>query len=360
MKIAPLLREQEKYSVLEPILVHTGQHYDAEMSQVFFDDLKLPYPDLYLGVGSASHGRQTAQVMISFEEVVETQKPDLVVVVGDVNSTLACALVAAKLRIPLAHVEAGLRSFDRTMPEEINRLVTDTLSDLLFTTCEDADQNLLREGIPQERIYFVGNVMVDTLLSHRVLAEVSTIRAQMGLGEKPYALLTLHRPSNVDKAEVLAGIMEALRAIQRQIPIVFPVHPRTRANLARFGLGGGVAGLDNVLLLDPLGYLDFVHLMAHARFVLTDSGGIQEETTVLGVPCLTLRENTERPITITQGTNTLVGNDPARIVAAGEAILKGEGKQGRIPALWDGKAAERILTVIKQRFALTEGAAPRQ
>lgn len=351
MKIAPILREMRRYPAIEPLLVHTGQHYDEDMSRVFFDDLGLPRPDVDLEVGSGTHAWQTAQVMLRFEPVLEQARPELVIVVGDVNSTLACALVAAKRHIPVAHVEAGLRSFDRTMPEEINRQLTDAISDLLFTTCQDANENLQREGIPKERIFFVGNVMVDTLLQHRARAEHSTIRTTLGLEGRDYALVTLHRPSNVDDPSVLSRLVETLCQISRWLPVMFPAHPRTMERLKRIKLTDALAR-SNVRLLEPIGYVDFLHLMAHARLVLTDSGGIQEETTVLGVPCLTLRSNTERPVTITEGTNTLVGTDPDRILAETERILNGGGKTGRIPKLWDGQAAQRILAVIVRHFAL--------
>lgn len=351
MKIAPILRETQRYPAIEPLLVHTGQHYDEDMSRVFFDNLGLPRPDVDLEVGSGTHAWQTAQVMLRFEPVLDQNRPDLVVVVGDVNSTLACALVAAKRHIPVAHVEAGLRSFDRTMPEEINRQLTDAISDFIFTTCRDANENLRREGIPEECIFFVGNVMVDTLLQHRARAERSTIRTTLGLQGEEYALITLHRPSNVDDPEVLSRLVEVLCHIARWLLVIFPAHPRTMERLTRFRLAHRLRD-GGVRLLEPLGYVDFLHLMAHARLVLTDSGGMQEETTVLGVPCLTLRPNTERPVTITEGTNTLVGTDPDRILGETERILNGGGKAGRIPELWDGRAAERILSVIARHFAL--------
>jgi UDP-N-acetylglucosamine 2-epimerase (non-hydrolysing) len=287
--------------------------------------------------------------MVGFEQVLQEEKPDVVVVVGDVNSTLACAVTAAKLWVPLAHVEAGLRSFDRHMPEEINRLVTDALADLLFTTSRDADENLQREGIPAEKVFFVGNVMIDTLLRHRERARLLGTPARFGLPLGGYGLLTLHRPSNVDDPAVLSGILDALTRVQRELPILFPIHPRTVQRLREFGFGEQLEAAPRLQLVEPLGYLEFLDLMIHARVVLTDSGGIQEETTILGVPCLTLRENTERPITITAGTNTLVGSDPQRIVAEVGRILAGEGKAGRVPELWDGHAAERIVAVLRKR-----------
>ncbi len=347
MKIAPIMEEMARYPhTLQQLLVHTGQHYDDEMSQVFFDDLKLPQPDVYLGVGPGSHAQQTARVMLAFEPVLQEQKPDLVLVVGDVNSTLACALVCAKLGVPVAHVEAGLRSFDRTMPEEINRVLTDRIADLLFTTERDANENLRREGVAEEKIHFVGNVMIDTLLRHRERALAQDVLSEYGLEAQGYALLTLHRPSNVDAPEVLTGILNALTEIQARLPILFPAHPRTVRRVREFDFEGRLAAMPNLRGTEPLGYLEFLNLMANARLVLTDSGGIQEETTILGVPCLTLRENTERPVTVTEGTNTVVGSDPQRIVAEAFAILDGQGKAGRVPELWDGRAAERIVQVL--------------
>ena len=348
MKISPLMREMQK-ARMEASLLHTGQHYDGEMSEVFFQDLGLPVPDIDLGVGSASHARQVAEIMIRFEDVLLQQRPDVVVVVGDVNSTLACSLVAAKLGVPVAHVEAGLRSFDRTMPEEINRLVTDALSDYLFTTCEDANENLRREGVPEDKIFFVGNVMIDSLLANVERAQRSDVLTKLDLQEGNYAVLTLHRPSNVDCPPTFARILEALKEVQREITIVFPAHPRTQARIRELGFAPWVGSMSNLMLLDPLGYLDFLKLMSGSKFVMTDSGGMQEETTVLGVPCLTLRENTERPITVTQGTNTIVGTDPDRIVAESLTIINRGGKKGRVPELWDGRAAKRIVRILAQR-----------
>jgi UDP-N-acetylglucosamine 2-epimerase (non-hydrolysing) len=346
MKIAPLVDEMARHAAIEQLLLHTGQHYDRNMSQVFFTELGLPEPDAYLGVGSGSHAWQTAQVMIGFERACQEYRPDLVVVVGDVNSTLACAVTATKLWIPVAHVEAGLRSFDRRMPEEINRVVTDALSDFLFTTSRDADENLEREGVNPAKIHFVGNVMIDTLLRHREQAAQSDVLDRLGLSPRGYALMTLHRPSNVDDPTTLRGICSALEVIQTRLPIVFPIHPRTRKNLQDFGLAGQVESMAGLISTEPLGYLDFLCLMDHARLVLTDSGGIQEETTILGVPCLTLRENTERPVTVSEGTNQVIGSSPERIVEASLAIMAGGGKAGRVPELWDGHAAERIVQVI--------------
>lgn len=346
MKIAPLVDEMQRHPEIDQMLLHTGQHYDENLSRIFFDELDIPRPDIYLHVGSGSHAQQTARVMTAFEPVLLRHKPDLVVVVGDVNSTLACTITAAKLWIPVAHIEAGLRSFDRRMPEEINRIVTDALSSFLFTSCRDADQNLLNEGVPAEKIFFVGNVMIDSLNRHRARAEQLNTAARFELRPGQYALLTLHRPSNVDVPHVLSGILSALAAIQRDLPILFPAHPRTVARVAEHGFGARLAAAPGLRMVEPLGYLEFLDLMMHAQFVLTDSGGIQEETTILGVPCLTIRDNTERPITVSEGTNTLVGPDPRRIVAAAQRIMAGECKTGRIPELWDGRAAERIVRIM--------------
>lgn len=347
MKIDPVLRALERRSELfSTVLVHTGQHYDESMNQVFFRDLGLRPPDINLGVGSGSHAKQTGTTMIRLEQVLLAERPDLVVVVGDVNSTLAAAITAAKLQIPVAHVEAGLRSFDRQMPEEINRVVIDALSDYLFTPSRDTDENLRREGVPDERIHFVGNVMIDTLQRCRELAKRSSILEQLKVERGQYALLTLHRPSNVDHPQVLSEILEALGDIQRALPVIFPIHPRTERQIGKFGLQDRVAAMKELRIIPPLGYLDFLALESQAKMVLTDSGGIQEETTVLGAPCLTLRENTERPVTVTQGTNQIVGHDRARIVAATRSILAGDVPQGRVPELWDGHAAERIVAVL--------------
>lgn len=344
MKVAPIFAEMRRRpSEFDPKIVHTGQHYDAAMSDAFFDDLGMPKPDIHLGVGSGSHAVQTAKIMTEFEPVVLAERPDWVLVVGDVNSTIACALVCAKLGVKVAHVEAGLRSRDRAMPEEINRILTDSISDLLFTTSKDADVNLAAEGIPAERVRFVGNVMIDSLFDHMHLSESSKIREDLGLHEKGYGVVTLHRPSNVDEREVFSGILDALLAVAERLPIIFPVHPRTRAKIAEFGFANAIAA-SNIKLIDPLGYLDFMRLYSGARLVLTDSGGLQEETTVLGIPCLTLRHNTERPITIEMGTNILVGTDRDRIrEAAFEIIdLKSEISNIKVPPLWDGKTAGRI------------------
>jgi UDP-N-acetylglucosamine 2-epimerase (non-hydrolysing) len=345
MKVAPLVdamkrRERE----FTPLVVHTGQHYDAMMSDAFFQDLGLPEPDIFLSVGSASHAAQTAAVMQRFEPVVLEEKPDWVLVVGDVNSTLACALVCVKMGIKVAHVEAGLRSRDRTMPEEINRVLTDQISDLLLTPSEDADANLRAEGIPDERIRFVGNIMIDSLNKQLERAKESNVRQQLGVADQDYAVLTLHRPSNVDDRDTLIRILGALEETGSRLPIIFPVHPRTRKMMTELGLARQMESDRGLRLIEPLGYLDFLRLYSGARLVLTDSGGIQEETTVLGIPCLTLRENTERPITVEMGTNTIVGTDPQKITTAAFAALADNGKRShRVPPLWDGHTADRIL-----------------
>jgi UDP-N-acetylglucosamine 2-epimerase (non-hydrolysing) len=342
MKIAPLMWEIARRAGVDAYLVHTGQHYDERMSRLFFEELAIPRPDVDLEVGSASHAVQTAEVMKRFEPIVLEQQPDAVLVVGDVNSTIACALTAVKLGVPVAHVEAGLRSFDRTMPEEINRILTDAISQWLFVTERSGVENLRREGVPPDRIFLVGNVMIDTLLACRELSRRSTILDNLHLTGRPFGVLTLHRPANVDDPEVLAGILAAIGRIQRELRIVFPVHPRTRKVLE----GHNLAALPGMIVTEPLGYLDFMKLVTESRLVLTDSGGIQEETTVLGVPCLTLRNNTERPVTIDQGTNRLVGLDPQRIVAAATRILLEPPGVGRVPDLWDGQAAARIIDIL--------------
>jgi len=351
MKIAPLMDAYAKYAEITPLLVHTGQHYDANMSDLFFRQLGIPEPNLNLEVGSASHAIQTAEIMRAFEPVVLEHEPDAVLVVGDVNSTIACGTVAVKLGVKLIHVEAGLRSFDRTMPEEINRLITDAISDLLFCTEQSGVDNLRREGVPEDRIHLVGNVMIDTLLQHRAKADASGILEDLALRAGGYAVVTLHRPANVDNREVLAGLIETLAVIQADQPVIFPAHPRTRSKLEAFGMGARVAAMSNLRILDPLGYLDFLKLIASANVVLTDSGGIQEETTILGVPCLTLRDNTERPITLEVGTNRLVGSDPAKIAAAYREVRAGGVRDFQIPPLWDGHAAERIVEVLRGGFS---------
>ncbi len=345
MKAAPVLQALRAYPKFETKLVHTGQHYDDAMSNVFFEELGLPRPDVYLGVGSGTHATQTAKIMVAFEEVVERERPDLIVVVGDVNSTLACALVAAKGVVPLAHVEAGLRSFDRTMPEEINRIVTDALSEILFTTSMDANENLLHEGHSKEQIHLVGNTMIDTLLEHKVTAQKLATHQKLDLAPGGYLLATLHRPANVDAPEKLRAILETL--VEAPLPVVFPVHPRTEKAARDAGIGGL---LDKVGAVRPLGYLDFLSLQMHAAVVLTDSGGVQEETTALGVACLTFRENTERPTTISRGTNRLIGTEPSRIVPEVERTLKEPPVVAEGPPMWDGHAGERIAAVLDRLF----------
>jgi UDP-N-acetylglucosamine 2-epimerase (non-hydrolysing) len=344
MKIAPIVHELRRRG-MEHVLVHTGQHYDPGMSDVFIRELRLPTPDIHLGVGSGSHATQTAAVMVAFEETCLVTKPDLIVVGGDVNSTLAVALVAAKLLIPLAHVEAGLRSHDRTMPEEINRVVTDHLATLLFVTEESATLNLEREGIAKERTHFVGNCMVDTLLEHVEAAVERAPWTAFHLAPHGYSLLTLHRPANVDDDVTLRSLMDLMGEVSQRLPVVFPVHPRTRERLRQTH----VELPETVKLVEPLPYVSFLGLMARARYVLTDSGGIQEETTTLAVPCLTLRKNTERPVTTTSGTNRLVGGDPQAIRAAIEDVLMGRWPHGSRPPLWDGHAAQRIADVLESR-----------
>lgn len=361
MKIAPLCTELRKVLYVEHFLVHSGQHYSEQMSGTFFRDLEMPEPEINLEVGSGSHAWQTAEVMKRFEPVVLDWRPELIVVVGDVNSTLAASLVAAKLGIPVAHVEAGLRSFDRDMPEEINRKLTDAVSEFLFVTEESGVRNLEREGTPRDRIFLVGNVMIDTLLRFRAAAAQSPVLDNLGLRtrqsqNKPYAVLTLHRPANVDDAGVFRQLLASLAQISESLPIFFPVHPRSMEKLQSFGLENHPR-LDSsthcdsgIIPISPLGYLDFLCLMDHARMVLTDSGGIQEETTVLGIPCLTLRENTERPATVELGTNQIVGRDPVRILSSAQRILQGNYRVGQKPPLWDGHAAERIVQILLRKM----------
>ena len=348
MKIAPLMHEfARRPDRFEPILVHTGQHYDQAMSDSFFRDLGIPEPDVNLGVGSGTHGHQTAQVLMKIEDLLIERKPHVVLVVGDVNSTIAATLAAVKLDIPVAHVEAGLRSWDRKMPEEINRVLTDSVSEWLFTTEASAEENLLREGVAANKIHFVGNVMIDTLISHRERAKQLDTVERLGLTPGEYAVLTLHRPSNVDSAEQLGKLFEVLGRLNREIPVVFPIHPRT-AKAVEDNLGGVKP---DVQITDPLGYLDFLRLLMDAQMVLTDSGGIQEETTALGVPCLTLRESTERPVTVTEGTNEIVGTNPVAIEAAIKKLRSGPKREGRQPKFWDGQAAVRIADILERDLA---------
>lgn len=354
MKIAPIVNAMNDHADrIHQILLHTGQHYDRAMSKAFFEDLGLPEPDINLGVGSGSHAEQTGKIMIEFEKVLQKEKPDLVLVVGDVNSTMACTITAKKLCIPVAHVEAGLRSKDMTMPEEINRMCTDVLADFLFTTDPIADENLKNEGASSDRIFFVGNVMIDTLLRHKKMAAGLPLLKNFGLEPGGYAALTLHRPANVDDPKIFRRIVNVLSEIAMDLPIVFPIHPRTRKTAKAFGLdrgfieGGQAEGL---WVTDPLRYLEFLQLVMNAKMVLTDSGGIQEETTVLGVPCITLRENTERPITCEIGTNQIVGSDPDKILAAARAVLDGKTKPHRVPDKWDGRAAERIVKILLEEL----------
>jgi UDP-N-acetylglucosamine 2-epimerase (non-hydrolysing) len=348
MKVAPIVAEMKRRETeFLPLLVHTGQHYDAAMSDSFFTDLRMPRPDVYLGVGSGSHAAQTARVMIEFEPILLRENPDWVLVVGDVNSTLACALVCSKLGIKVAHVEAGLRSRDRRMPEEINRILTDQISDLLLTPSPDADENLIAEGIATEKIKFVGNVMIDSLFENLRRAEESTIRADLKLENQDYAVLTLHRPSNVDERETFEKILIALEAISERLPVIFPAHPRTKNRIAEFGFADRIETNPNLRLIEPLGYLDFLRLYSDSRFVLTDSGGLQEETTALKIPCLTLRENTERPVTVSIGTNRIVGTQTDKIKqAAFEILNQNEFMDAQIPQLWDGKTAGRICDAL--------------
>lgn len=381
-------------SFIQPFLVHTGQHYDDNMSDAFFRDLDLPAPDIHLGVGSGSHAEQTGRVMIEFEQVLIREKPQLVIVVGDVNSTMACALAAVKLNIPIAHVEAGLRSFDRSMPEEINRIVTDAVADYLFTPSLDGDANLLVEGVKKDRIFLVGDIMVDSLLLYLDKAKKTDIRKRLSLESSPYALVTLHRPANVDSPKTLGRIIKGLLNVAERIPVIFPMHPRTRKQVDACGFEdsfvfhsshhmnyrdyfkydpleyqpekASISGreepddgrdqrqkqpplLPRIHAFSPLGYLDFLNLMAHAAVVLTDSGGIQEETTVLNIPCITLRDSTERPITLSEGTNILVHDDPEKIIDAAGNALNGKSKRGVCPVLWDGHTAERIISILATR-----------
>ncbi|MCK5563848.1 MAG: UDP-N-acetylglucosamine 2-epimerase (non-hydrolyzing) [Planctomycetes bacterium] len=347
MKIAPIMRALKEKDCFESTLVHTGQHYDRKMSTLFFDELGIPKPDINLEVGSGSHAVQTAEIMKRFEKVVIDKEADYCLVVGDVNSTIACGLVAVKLGVKLIHVEAGLRSFDRQMPEEINRMLTDSITDMLFVTEQSGVDNLNNEGVDPARVHFVGNVMIDTLVANRKKAEASDVLGRLGLDAKGYVVITLHRPSNVDDMETFAQIITAFEEIQKDIKLVFPIHPRTRNNIKGTDIGKRVEAMEGLILLDPVGYLDFLWPMSNASLVMTDSGGIQEETTILGVPCMTLRENTERPVTITEGTNRLVHVTTDDILKHYRAIKDAGGDVGgKIPQLWDGSAAERIADII--------------
>ena len=355
MKIAPLMAEYKKYDTIFPVLVHTGQHYDQKMSDLFFEELGIPQPDINLGVGSGSHAAQTADIMKAIEPVLLEHKPEAMLVVGDVNSTIACGLVAVKLGIKLIHVEAGLRSGDRTMPEEINRVLTDSISDLLFCTEQSGVDNLRKEGVSSDKIHLVGHVMIDTLLKNLKKAEASTIlkdlRTQGILNDGSFAVLTLHRPSNVDDPAVFSRILDGLEVIQKDMPILFPIHPRTRKNLSMGNLSNRVRAMKKLYLMDPIGYLDFLKLLSNASLVLTDSGGIQEETTALKIPCLTLRNNTERPVTVEIGTNQIVGTEPQKIIDGYINVKSGKLREPQIPPLWDGKASLRIVKIILESLS---------
>ena len=352
MKIAPLVSAAERLGGFELSIVHTGQHYDTAMSELFFDELRIPPPDVNLGVGSGSHASQTAAIMTGFEQMVLKQRPEVVIVVGDVNSTIACALVAVKLGIAVAHVEAGLRSFDRAMPEEINRMLTDTISDFLFVTEKSAVDNLNREGVDPAKVHFTGNVMIDTLLAFRERAMASDVLGTLGLARHGYAPITLHRPSNVDEKKPLSNILDAFAEIGKSLTLVWPLHPRTEASLERFGLRSRVDGINGLRITPPLGYVDFLKLQAEAAVVITDSGGIQEEANILKVPCVTLRENTERPSTVECGGNVLVGSDEAAIIREVKRMSGLDRNRILAPPLWDGKAAERIVDILGKAFLI--------
>ena len=357
MKVAPLCRALDAIPGVRTRLVHTGQHYDRNMSDTFFADLEIPDPWRNLGVGSGSHAAQTAEVMLRFEPLLDEDRPDVLVVVGDVNSTIACAMVAVKKGIPVAHVEAGLRSFDRTMPEEINRLLTDAISDVLLVTERSGMENLAREGVDPSRVFMTGNVMIDTLIRSREKARASDVTARLGVSPREFGVLTLHRPSNVDDPAKLAPLLDALTDVAKECTLVFPVHPRTRQKMKDAGID--LAARGGFVLCEPLRYLDFLALMDRARVLLTDSGGVQEEACVLGVPCLTLRENTERPVTVEVGINRLVGSDPARVRAAALAAVRAPLSTPRPPELWDGRAAERIARILLDRYGRARAAESR-
>jgi len=354
IKLAPVssaIEEHNKNSnnKIKEVIIHTAQHYDDNISKIFFKELNIPKPHYNLGVGSGPHGWQTGEMLKRIEKVLIKEKPDILLAYGDTNSTLAGALAAVKLYIPVAHVEAGLRSFDREMPEEINRILTDAISDYLFITEESANKNLRREGILKEKIFFVGNVMIDTLKKFKIKSEKLKTSEKLGLKKHEYALLTMHRPSNVDDKDSFKRILNALREISKRIHVYFPAHPRTKKQIELFDLQNYLAD-SNIMLAEPVGYLDFLNLMINSKFVLTDSGGIQEETTVLNIPCLTLRKNTERPVTVTQGTNTIVDNDTDKIIEEANTIIDGRYKQGKTPKFWDGKAAQRIIKILMERL----------
>lgn len=345
MKVAPLHKAFKRFNgTVEHLICHTGQHYDEKMSKVFFQDLELPKPHFYLGVGSGSHAEQTARVMVEFEKVLLEEKPDLVIVVGDVNSTIACSLVASKLHIKVAHVEAGLRSNDREMPEEINRLLTDAIADYLFVTEKSGMENLMHEGVPEGKVFFTGNVMIDSLINYLPKAEESDALSCYHLEKGNYILVTLHRPSNVDSRDYLEKLIHLLNTVSEKRKLIFPIHPRTKNNMEKFGLSGMLS--ENVILTDPIGYIDFLSLTKNAELIITDSGGIQEESTYLGVQCITVRDNTERPITVELGTNQLIGTDLEKVEKTALEVLEGRKKTGTVPPLWDGHAAERITDIL--------------
>lgn len=349
IKAAPLLKKlREHDEEFESFLIHTGQHYDRKLSELFFEQLDMPKPDIFLGVGSSSHAEQTAKIMIEIEKSFSSLKPDLIMVFGDVNSTMAAVIVAAKLRIKIAHVEAGLRSFDKSMPEEINRIVTDRLSDYLFVSEPSGMRNLQNEGVPIEKIFFAGNIMIDSLISNLERADSSGILKELSLEPKQYATITLHRPSNVDDRAVLSGLLGVIAEVGTKMPVAFPCHPRTKSRIEEFGLSSKVLN-GNVRVIEPLGYLDFLKLQADSKIVLTDSGGVQEETTFMKIPCITIRDNTERPVTVEEGSNVLCGSDPNRILDVTSKILKGQMKESKIPELWDGQTSNRIVDVLKSQ-----------
>ncbi len=350
MKVAPLHRAFQRKSEIESKIVHTGQHYDAKMSDVFFNQLELPKPDYFLGIGGGSHTQQTAKIMLEFEKVVEAEQPDLVLVVGDVTSTIACALVATKMHIPIAHVEAGLRSGDRRMPEEINRILTDSISDYLFVTEQAGIDNLKHEGVPDEKVFMVGNCMIDSLVYYRQKASLLDTMPLLGVAKDDFVLMTMHRPANVDTAEGLTSILQIIKNTTPYKKVLFPIHPRTKNNIERFGLKTTLDAIEGLILTEPQGYLEFLNLMENAALVITDSGGIQEETTYLQVPCLTFRDSTERPVTVELGTNQLLADlNPVTVHEKVIEILEGRAKKGVIPPLWDGHAAERIAEVLVSR-----------